>query len=240
MLNRYLIDVRSRSKGLVSIPPAFIYCWEQLNDPCGVKDLHSRFAYTNPAYLDLLGLPASFDITGRLDSELPAVTAEFAEQFQLHDRAVENERQRKSSLEIHPFGRNNELQAYFFDKTPFFNDKGDVVGTYFHGRRAEHLPLDFYTSTKASVACSLILTPPNNTLTDSEWDIIFLLLQGYTQKEIAKSLNFSAGYINNKISVIFNKTGVSSTRQLTEHCRNMGWHNYVPKKFMTRTHLVLT
>lgn len=239
MPNRDDTDPRGGSQGTVRIPPALIFCWEQLNEPCGVKDLQSRFVYANQAYLDLLALPSSFDVTGRLDSELPATTAEFSEQFQLHDRIVEKERQRKSSLEIHPFGRENALQAYFFDKIPFFNDEGNVVGTYFHGRRAEHLPLDFYLHTPGSPGSSLILTRPNDIFTDGEWNVIFFLLQGKTQKEIARFLNLSVGYVHNRIPIIFEKIGVSSTRQLSEYCRCMGWNNYVPERFLTHRHVFL-
>jgi DNA-binding CsgD family transcriptional regulator len=239
MPNSYDTDLRGRSQGSVPIPPALIFCWDQLHEPCGVKDLQSRFVYANKAYLYLLALPSLFDITGRLDSELPAATAEFSEQFQLHDRIVEKEQQRKSSLEIHPFGREKELKAYFFDKMPFFNNEGNLVGTYFHARRAEHRSLDFYMHPARRFGSSLILTRPSNIFTDGEWNVIFLLIQGKTQKEIARFLKFSCGYVHNRISVIFEKIGVSSARQLAEYCGNMGWNNYVPERFLTHRHVFL-
>ena len=101
------------------------------------------------------------------------------------------------------------------------------------------MPLYFYTHITGSSGSSLILTRPSDIFTDGEWDIVFLLLQGNTQKEIARYLNFSVGYVHNRISVIFGKTDVSSTRELVEYCRYMGWNNYVPERFLTHGHVFL-
>ncbi|MEZ2603984.1 helix-turn-helix transcriptional regulator [Kluyvera intermedia] len=225
-----------RSQEIGNIPAQLIFLWEQLNEPYGVKDLNSHFIYANRAYLNLLALPQKFDIVGRLDNELPAPTAEFAAKFQLHDRLVEREQQRKSSLEIHPFGYEQILTPYFFDKTPFYNNEGDVVGTQFHARLAEHLPMDFYSTINNKTSTSLVLSQPDKLFTNSEWKVVFFLLQSRSQKEIANHLKLSVGYINNRVSVIFGKCGVSNRRQLIEYCRGNGWHNYFPGSYLSHRH----
>ena len=239
MTASHATDLLCRSQGAIPISPEFFHLFEQLNEPWGMKDLESRFIYANAAYIELLALPKNFDITGRLDSELPAPTSEFAEEFQAHDRLVECERQRKSSLEIHPFGREHTLQAYFFDKYPTYNKKGEINGTMFHGRRAEHLPLEFYTCQKSNSCISLMLTRPAEIFTDSEWRIIFYILQGKTQKQISILLGLSTRYVNKRIQGIFDEVNVSSSLHLIEFCHKMGWQNYVPESLLALGHMLI-
>lgn len=84
--------------------------WEVSQEPWGAKDATSTFIYANGAYCRLLGLPAGYDVSGRLDGELPASTARFQEQFQAHDRKVEAMQDRVTSIEIHPFEKHDWLQ----------------------------------------------------------------------------------------------------------------------------------
>lgn len=221
----------------VEIPLVFQRYMDNLDEPCGIKDKSSIFVYANKAYHDLLNLPKGYNVAGRLDSELPATTSEYASMFQSHDRLVENTGKRRSSLEIHPFGRDQKLRAYFFDKTPFPDSSGKTVGTFFHGRKAEHLSLRFYT--KGDKAESLLLTLPSNIFSETEWMIIFYLRSHLCRKEIALKLNRSEGYIKNLIAMIYDKAGVTNTRMLIDFIRENGWHRYVPEQLLTHHHRIL-
>ena len=162
---------------IIHIPIQLIFSWEHLKDPCGVKDLQSRFVYANSAYIELLNLPKSFNIIGKSDSDIPASTAEFADLFYLHDRLVESEMLRITSLEVHKFGRSRSLSAYFFDKTPFFDSSGSVVGTFFFGRLAEHLPIEVIPF-DGKREISVTLVPPSSELDTREWEVVFLICKG--------------------------------------------------------------
>lgn len=221
----------------VEIPLAFQIYMDNLDEPCGIKDNSSTFVYANKAYHDLLNLPKGYSVTGRLDSEIPATTSEYASMFQAHDRLVERTGKRRSSLEIHPFGREQRLSAYFFDKTPFPDASVQTVGTFFHGRKAEHLSLRFYTTDDK--AESLLLTFPSNLFSETEWMIIFYLRSHLCRKEIAIKLNHSEGYIKNLIAIIYDKAGVTNTRMLIDFIREKGWHRYVPEQLLTHHHRIL-
>lgn len=204
--------------------------WEDLDLPWGAKDLESRFIYANAAYKRLLGLPEHFDVEGRYDSEMPAPTSDFAEQFQIHDRIVEADRMRKASLEINEFGPEKELSAYFFDKFPLYDpQKKHVLGTIFMGRKAVHLTTDFYLN--GGRPNSIILNKPSDAFTDTQWDIVFLLIQRYSQKEIAMRLNMTPKTVNNHISSIYAKVNVTNHLQFIDYIKNNGWTNYVPEKY---------
>ncbi|MEI9862461.1 helix-turn-helix transcriptional regulator [Enterobacter bugandensis] len=210
---------------------------ETLKEPCGIKDNRSVFMYANNAYLELLNLPGKFNIEGLLDSDVPAETARYASLFQQHDRLVEQTGERRSSLEIHRFGKERQLSAYFFDKTPFPNEKGEITGTFFHGRRAIHLPFDFYLSGENSG--SLLLTRPDNLFTDFEWLVVFFIKNHRSQKEIAHTLGHSPGYIKNTIARIYEKSGVNSAKMLVEYLHANNWHNYVPEQLLAYRHIIL-
>lgn len=221
----------------LEIPLVFQLYMENLDEPCGIKDNTSTFVYANEAYHELLNLPKGYNVTGRSDSELPAATSEYASLFQAHDRLVEKTGKRRSSLEIHPFGKKQQLSAYFFDKTPFPDSTGRTVGTFFHGRKAEHLSLRFYiTGDKAE---SLLLTYPSNIFSETEWLVIFYLRSHLCRKEIASKLNRAEGYIKNMISVIYEKAGVTNTQMLIDFIRTNGWHRYVPEQLLTHHHKIL-
>lgn len=221
----------------LELPLVFQIYMDNLDEPCGIKNKSSTFVYANKAYLELLNLPKGYSVTRRLDSELPATTSEYASMFQAHDRLVEKTGKRRSSLEIHPFGRDQQLKAYFFDKTPFPDASGKTVGTFFHGRKAEHLSLRFYTT--GDKAESLLLTFPSNLFSETEWMIIFYLRSHLCRKEIAMKLNRSEGYIKNLIAMIYDKAGVTNTRMLIDFIREKGWHRYVPEQLLTHHHRIL-
>lgn len=220
------------------IPLVFINYMENLNEPCGIKNLSSTFIYANKAYRELLNLPNTFNIEGRQDSELPAPTAEYASMFQAHDRLVEQTRKRRSSLEIHPFGREQQLSAYFFDKTPFPDEHNNIIGTFFHGRNAEHLSLSFYIN--GGKAESLLLTQPDNLFSEFQWLVVFYLRNHLKPKEIAIKLNRSVGYIRNTVANIYEATGVTSASMLIDFLRENGWHRYVPEQLLAHHHLLLS
>lgn len=222
----------------VKLPLVFINYMESLNEPCGIKDLTSSFIYANKAYQELLNLPSTFNIEGRLDSELPAATAEYASLFQAHDRLVEQTLKRRSSLEIHPFGRDQQLSAYFFDKTPFPDEYNNIVGTFFHGRKAEHLSLRFYIN--GGKAESLLLTPPDSMFSEFECLVIFYLRNHLTPKEIAIKLNRSLGYIRNTIAKIYEETGVSNAAMFIDYLRENDWHRYVPEQLLAHHHMIIS
>lgn len=212
--------------------------WEQADLCFGAKDIHSRFVYANPAYKRLLNLPERFDPEGRYDHEMPAPTSEFAEEFRFHDRLVEKTGARKASLEINEFGKNRNLSAYFFDKIPLCDDNDNVIGTLFMGRRAIHLDTDFYLN--VGRPDSVILTKPSEIFTDSQWEIIFLLMRGLTNKQIAQKLQRSVDTIKTHLKKVMKIAKVNSREQLLEFIDANGWSSYIPEKYMnSRRHILL-
>lgn len=228
----------STSKSGIMLSPSIIHYMENQDEPMGIKDTSSTFVYANKAYGNLLNLPADFSVEGKKDNDMPAPTAEFATLFQSHDRMVELSKKRRTSLEIHPFGKEQILSAYFFDKTAYFDDSGKVVGTLFHGKKAEHLSLRFYLCGHVRTG-SLILTQPDAIFSEFGWLVAFHLRCHLSTKEIAAKLNVSVGYVKNTISELYRKAGVGNNKMFIEFLRSKGWHTYVPEQLLAGNHFIL-
>ncbi|MEI2602794.1 PAS domain-containing protein [Erwinia aphidicola] len=206
--------------------------WEVSQEPWGAKDATSTFIYANGAYCRLLGLPAGYDVSGRLDGELPASTARFQEQFQAHDRKVEAMQDRVTSIEIHPFEKHDWLQPWYFDKYPLFDDVGLCCGTIFHGRPVDALVLTSLESIQ--IPTSLVFTPPSELFTTSEWDLIFYVIHGFTGKEISNKLCLSKRTIENRMRVIHSKANVNNKRAFLDYCFQHNFNSYIPQNFFQR------
>lgn len=137
-----VIDLRVRSQLAERIPPSLVTFFNNHPEPCGVKDRCSRFLYANIAYKAMLGLPGTFSIAGLSDSDFPSVTVL---SFDIEQHVVEQEQRQISSLAICSFVKNKGMRAYFFDKMPFYDEKGQIAGTFFQVKEAKYLPIDFYS-----------------------------------------------------------------------------------------------
>ncbi|OCQ53848.1 transcriptional regulator MalT [Photorhabdus australis subsp. thailandensis] len=214
----------------LTVSPQIINMMETSHEPWGIKDANSRFVYENKAMAMLRDLPAGFNVEGCLDNDLPWAGAEFAEQFQIHDRAVMQSEQRICSLETHLYGKEKLLSSYFFEKFPFYDESGQCIGIIFHAWKAEVFSLTrfFYGKLPASI----MFQPPSELFTQREWDVIFLFLQKYTSKQIGRILNISYRTVETHILRIYKKIGINSSQQLEEFCRLNDFDLYVPERFL--------
>ncbi|WP_074012058.1 PAS domain-containing protein [Candidatus Sodalis sp. SoCistrobi] len=57
--------------------------------PWALKSHDSRYVYINQAGQDFANIPVGFDFEGRLDGEFPTPWAEFAADYQAHDRKAQ-------------------------------------------------------------------------------------------------------------------------------------------------------
>ena len=66
----------------------------------------------------------------------------------------------------------------------------------------------------AVVSFPVDVTPPTAHLTPSEWEIVDLIRDGHSNREIAKSRGTSSRTVANQIAGLFKKLGVSSRSEL--------------------------
>lgn len=216
-------------KSLLDSFKMLIPFWENSSEAWGVKDNKSIFVYANDRFGELLGLPDKYNVEGRFDGELPAPTAEFQAEFQEHDRQAILSQERATTVEIHAFERRSYFQPYFCDKYPLIDEDGVAQGLIFHARPVQDIILTHLN--KIKVPTSLIFTPPSESFSKREWEVLFYILHSFSSSEIAKKLHLSSRTVCNITQKIYSKAGVTSKRQIVEYCYEKKINNYVPQSF---------
>ncbi len=152
---------------------------EHEEDPWGIKDLKSEFIYANN--LNYLNLPKNFKIEGLLDSQLPHPVAELAPKLQEHDKRVMQGQKLIPVIQTHFYHSEHKLQPYLFEKRPYYNERDELIGTIYHGKKLNLFSLQRYiTGLTPSV---LMLEPPNKLFTKKELMVIFLHYRGLLAKK---------------------------------------------------------
>ncbi len=201
--------------------------WEGSKEPWIVRNNQSQFVYTNIRLRKFIGVPESFDMEGRYDGELPLAMHEFEPEFQAHDRKVEYEKDRVTSIEVHKFDDLDYLQPWYCEKLPILDEDGTPLGVIAHCRPVESI---FITRlAKIKIPTSLMFTPPDELFTDKEWEIIFYTCQSFTPKMIEAAIGVSNRTVEDTLCRIYKKSGVGNKRGLIDYCIEHGFNNFIPQ-----------
>lgn len=197
-----------------------------LSTPCAVTG-KSGIPFFNPAMQALLNSPMTIEL--------------FLKQ---EEKACES-RQFFSVQNQWPFGPEQTLQPYLFDFYPqfeFVDDQSEdaefeCIGTICHAR-----PFDFASTLECvdGVAPRPATFEPGERFTQREWEIIFFTLHGLTAKDVARRLEISNRTVENRLRVIFNKSGAHSSRELAMYCRENGTDRYIPPSLLSLSSHVLS
>lgn len=236
-LKKNHIDSRKKT---TLISPQLLFLWDSSVEPWGVKDIDSYYLYANQAYYDLLNINSdTFSIIGCLDNELPSPIADFASHFQQHDRQTIEKKDRLCSIEIHPYGRDQIMQPYYFDKYPLYDQENtECIGTIFHARPVENLSLQKKILFNSEPGYFLFYSP-DPIFTARELDIIFCLLQRMSSKLIARFLSLTPKTVENKIQIIYEKANVHSSYAFIQYCREKNLDRYLPQKILKQESNIL-
>ncbi len=203
--------------------------WEHSSEPWVIRDNQSRFIYSNPRNNKLLGLPAKYNLEGRLDGEMPTPMADFQDKWQEHDRKVELLQDRITTAEIHVWDGSSHLQPNFCDKYPLIDESGVSQGVICHVRPVQDMILAHLNKIKTPT--SLIFTPPSKLFTKREWEVLFYILHSFSSKDIAKKLHLLSRTVSNITQSVYRKSGVSNKRQIVDYCYENKINNYIPQSF---------
>jgi hypothetical protein len=115
----------------IKISKQAMHFFTQSEEPWGVKDAQSRYIYANKAYFNFLEIQSdiSNDITKFSYDAIPAL-ASLAERLIAHDQKVMQTGQRLEAVGTLLIGEN--YRSFVFERYPFFDDNGSIVGTVFH------------------------------------------------------------------------------------------------------------
>ncbi|KGA35897.1 helix-turn-helix transcriptional regulator [Pectobacterium brasiliense] len=209
-----------------------IIMMECLNEPWGIKDLSSRHVYMNKAAYLYTNTPMRFDIEGRLDDEFPASWTELSDDLKEHDRLTENSEKRVTVIETHYWYGKKTLTPFVSEKIPIFDENKLCIGTMWNARPLDTRSPLIYIDQKKPTTLQTELT--TNIFTKSELDIIFLILQRLSNKEIARKMNISPKTIENRIYIMYQKAEAHSLPQFEEFCRHLGIDGYIPNSLIEK------
>ncbi|WP_434526425.1 helix-turn-helix transcriptional regulator [Photorhabdus asymbiotica] len=221
----------TNKRKMPNITPQLINMWKRSNEPWGAKDCQSKFIYANAAFYQLINLPEDFDIIGRSIGELPSPIAEYAEEFHRQGQKAIQTMQRVTSLETHQVGENNVKQTYICDKFPLFDENNDCIGIFFHMYKAKDFSVSYYY--ERTSPSTLEFMPPNNILTQTEWEVLFLTLRSQDEESISKELMISTEDVVNHIQSIYQKFNLPPETELADFCKKNNYHLYIPERFLT-------
>ncbi|PQQ35563.1 LuxR family transcriptional regulator [Photorhabdus luminescens] len=214
-----------------NITPQLINMWKKSNESWDAKDCQSRFIYANPAFYQLLNLSEDFDIIGCSMGELPSPIAEYAEEFHRQEQKAIQTMQRITSLETHQFRENHVKQTYICDKSPLFDENNDCIGIFFHMYKAQDFSVSYYYERISPSILEFI--PPNNILTQTEWEVLFLTLRSQDEDKIGEELMISPEDVVNHIQSIYQKFNLPLHAELKDFCRENELDIYIPARFVT-------
>nr|WP_315903385.1 LuxR C-terminal-related transcriptional regulator [Photorhabdus kleinii] len=80
---------------------------------------------------------------------------------------------------------------------------------------------------------TLEFIPPNDTLTQLEWEVLFLTLRSWDEEKISEELMISSEDVVNHIQSIYQKFNLPLHAELKDFCKENKLDLYVPERFVT-------
>lgn len=122
----------------VPIPKQLMQFFTHSKEPWGIKDVNSRYVYANQAYFDFLNIRS--DVTKHIDGfsyDRVRALAPLAKKLIAHDLKVMQTGQRLEA--IGTLLLDDQYRTFIFEKYPFFDEKGHIVGTISHVKPFERV-----------------------------------------------------------------------------------------------------
>lgn len=212
-----------------------MYTCMHLTTPCAVTS-KSGVPFFNPEMQTLLNLP------DRIDAE------EMPLSLQIFLAQEEKARERGQLFSVQnqwPFGPEQTLKSYLFDFCPQFgcvDDQSEEVEFECIGTLCYARPFAFGSTLECvdGEAPRPAMFEPDRRFTEKEQKIIFFALHGLTSKDIGQRMGISHRTVENRMQVIFDKSGTHSTRELAMYCRENGTDRYIPPSLLSLSSHVLS
>ncbi|PHM40023.1 virulence factors transcription regulator [Xenorhabdus mauleonii] len=211
------------------ITPQLTTMWDKSHDSWFIKDKKHRFIYANKVFLKLSNLPENFDITGCTTSTLPTSYSHLAHLFEEHDRNVLQFMQRISSIGTYFQSNNAQIRPYSCEKYPLMDENHQCIGVIGHIKEINHFSVHHYINNNKSI--SVNITPPNNSLAEKEWLIIFLFCRGISNKGIADEMKISVRTLEKYFKNIYEKLSINSIFELKMLCEENNYDLYIPPNY---------
>lgn len=222
------------TNGYIHSSASLITFMEKSKGLWGLKSVDSRWIYATDETKRYANIKKGFDIEGRLDKEIPMPSQELWEDIVECDSRCVQENRTITAIEIHYFGEGNINIPVpnLVTKTPLLDDMNQCVGVVCHCIPIDAPSLLYYMDRFNRP--TIEFDTPNATFTNKELDVAFWAQQKLSSKEIAKRLNISHRTVENRFSVMYQKSNVNNISQFIEYCKSTGLDRYIPADFIRK------
>ncbi|WP_026823873.1 helix-turn-helix transcriptional regulator [Arsenophonus nasoniae] len=129
-----------------------------------------------------------------------------------------------------PSDYNKAPKVWQFHFLPLFCSENSYLGTFFHAY--EFLFLSPMEYVEGKQPYSVTTEKPNERFTAKEWEVLFLMMQRLSSKEIARRLDISRLTVESHLKAIYGKTNLHSAFQLRQFCREKSINHYIPPQLL--------
>ncbi|MGY0219353.1 helix-turn-helix transcriptional regulator [Endozoicomonadaceae bacterium StTr2] len=199
-----------------------------------VRDLNQRFVYTNYKHHREVGLPESYDISGRdiIDPPCPCYQ-DCGDEFKSYDVECIRTAQPIRNIAIHPNNRQG-WYVHFYSTSPYYNEHDSITGCILQGRPLsdEWMKLNhairnaMRQDTRSNQHFDLKISNFPN-LSTRESEVVFLLMCNRKPKEVAHVLNISENSVRTHIDRLKTKFNVHSYRDVIDVAFSMGLDKFI-------------
>ena len=205
---------------------------EYLDEPWGIKDIEGRHIYMNKSAKKFKNLNLDFCVKGKFDKDFPAAWAELHLGMREHDTKTIKTCVSNRVIIIHDWYGSPRPLPFFCTKTPIFNFLGDCVGLAWSAKPVKLanplLNMVMAVKNKDNPTDFLCLSK------DKENDVIFLLMNGFTRKEIANLLSITLRTVVSRIYSFLERNKLTSTAQIREfYLKNIDFFKF-PNSILSR------
>lgn len=201
---------------------------EESCDAWCVKNTTGKIIYTNDVYNKL--------ITPSQEGDIPLLSP-FREKIFVHDATVFSQAKAVSAFGVLASIDKKVKIPFQCKRTPLFNRYKEVNGLVSHIKPLFSVATDIFINkdNMGFLTCS----KPSELFSEKEWDVVYLMMQGYSEKEMAEKLHRSLRTIKFHKTNIFQKTHCSNTSGFTEYIKMQRWNFYIPPAFSTPCYCIV-
>ncbi|EOD8832399.1 TPA: helix-turn-helix transcriptional regulator [Pseudomonas aeruginosa] len=211
----------------VHIPIELIISWEQSEEAWSVKDNCLNFVYVNRRYTEL--------ITPRFGQK-NSLLSPFSASIEEHDKLVIQTGKRIEALALLRPDDHPAPSCLYFERMPLYDRRGNRTGVIAHAKTLTSVAPRGFIATDG--IGTFTFTPPSELFTSREWDVIYLLLSGLSEKEIAEQISRSLSTVKFHKSNIFQKVGCSCIGAFKALARQKKWNFYIPPTFASAKYII--
>jgi DNA-binding CsgD family transcriptional regulator len=224
----------------------FLRYHTEYGQPWFIKDQHLRYVTVSRSFRILYGLPEFYPIAGKTDQDLSFPTVLVPEQHALFEQDVLLNRNAFDTLEINYFNTSYQLTPYRCRRAPFVSDDG-VYGVHGLFSRQDGNFVKFFLLNQLDIMCNGLASeparvvdvlsnvkdiPPTAILTDKEWEIVWLILNGLSHAEIAVLMDVSVIYTKKRSRDAYTKLKVFYQDIFIHVGQCLSWEEYFPERFI--------